>query len=213
MVSLLVDLLVCAVLVGGAYLLFGSPSRPDNSNKKKKKKGKAKAKGTETPAIPVVGKGAVEDKPEWQRKNDTESKFKDSRIKNQPIVQQRKTDISRQHVDDEEFPPLSVSSAKPNVRKLPYPVATRLAEPRPETGVEDVIDPEVEPSRASTGTVRIVKAKSGTPLIVDETPEEIAENGRAASVNDEDDLWESVPVTNHKSRSPSLHTYIYCQKI
>ena len=206
MVSLLLDEVVCAVLLGAGYLLFfnGKPAAT-KAAKSKKKKSKAKGNKQETPAGDNAVKAASAapagqtQKPEKRAAAPAPPKVD---IPAKQPSQKANTKLSNgKHSPNNEYPPLSAAAPPATASKStngnsnsnasqPRPLAERLGKKQRKTVVDDMLESDDE-LRAPTykQTMRIVKPKPDAPLIVDQQEE--GDEQEASSPTS--DGWEKAP--------------------
>lgn len=197
MVSLLADVVICAVLLGtGYYLFFSSSSSATTSSggkKRKKAKGKKAAGGnaggkiTLQDASPALAKGiaAVAANMKEDAAGAGEAKREVPTSARATAAAKGKASLvgssasSSSNGDTSDFPPLG-GPAPASASSHPRPLAERKAQnTRRKTAVDDMIDPDDEELRAKTfkRTMRIVKPGQAAPTILDGADDQDSETG------------------------------------
>lgn len=234
MPSLLWDAVFCLALVAGAYLVFrnraGQATASGSSSKRKNKKSKSKKKANgpdEAVAIEPARAGPKQEQGSSSGGIQAAAKSTTpAASKRQPTTEKKPTVNDRRDSSTvlraggapktseraEDFPPLSYAAASSS---QPRPLAERLAKKPRRTGVEDMIDKEVEQPKAFARTMRIVKPQPEPVTLLDEANEDDSDDDEEASTRhstrndtmrravdaalraDEDDgAWKSVPVSS-----------------
>lgn len=206
MVSLLADVVICAVLLGTGYYLFfssaaSSSTAASGAKKRKKAKGK-KAAGASSAggeirlqdASPSLAKGVAaiaadikEDAAGGKAKRQaptstltsTSARTAAAQPKGKASFTVGSSASSSSNGDASDFPPLGAPAAS-SASSHPRPLAERKAQnTRRKTAVDDMIDPDDEELRAKTfkRTMRIVKPGQTTPTILDGGDDGDSESG------------------------------------
>jgi len=218
MPSLTVDLLLCVILLGGAYILLGrqgTSSTTSTSTSKKKKRSKASKKQVkdETPVAggavsQVVDKtvnpiGNAHVRPSNSHPHDKAG----ATGKTKAASNVRLQNGHASQLDQEEFPPLS--RAAPSKEPIPVasstkatnskqPLAERLAKTRPKTAVDDMVEKDdiLQGEKVYSRTMRIVKPSETKPLLLDEDDDGWEQPRQQQT---EDSAWQSVPIASKSS--------------
>jgi hypothetical protein len=207
MPSLTVDVLLCVILLGGAYILFGrqgaSTAASTSAGKKKKRSKASKGAKSQAPQSDNSGKGTngvdhiKSSKAQAKASNDRSSATASAQATRQVPAQVNHVRQSEE-AEEEDFPPLfsstSLKSVKAPLKQIP--LAERLAKPRPKTAVDDMVekDDEWQGHKIYSRTMRIVKPQETEPLLLDEKDDEDWE--KPAREQAEDSAWQSVPVAS-----------------
>lgn len=217
MPSIAVDVLLCLVLVGGAYILFGRPALQQGGKPGGKKKKRSRGKKGQGQAVDAVSQGGSETKPagvETAAKQATQSNGYPAPSK----AKQRTTTNGQAHIYDANKvidtsannnvvtqvandkagllePVSSYASRAASHGAPPKPLAERRAKVQAKTVVDDMVekDDALQGQKVFAQTMRIVKPQPAKPLLLDDGEDDEVDDEQAARTRES--AWQSVPVS------------------
>lgn len=214
MPSLTVDVLLCVILLGGAYILFGRQGTSTTSStsagkKKKRSKASKSAKAQVPPSDNAARAANGADNGKFSKAAAKASSDRCSASASTQATRQAPAEKNhvRQPEEEEEFPPLSSSTSSKPVKGLPkqMPIAERLAKPRPKTAVDDMVekDAELQGQKVYSRTMRIVKPQETKPMLLDEQGDDDWEQAPKREQTD-NYAWQSVPIASKSTSFVSI---------
>lgn len=228
MPSLAVDVLLCVILVGSAYILFArSPTTSTTASKKKKKRTKPSKKVQQTNPSSSEAPQAVSISNEIARPAPVKPDTSNDLGRSTPAAKskaasrdQAPLDGSNRVSQQEDFPPLlsasrgnAAAQAKANDRK---PLAERVKRTQPKTAADDMVegDDPLQGQKTYSRTMRIIKPTNDQPLLLDESLETEDDNTQdwepSSARPSREPAWESVPERSEYEMDCSNRSLIKC---